>query len=84
MNKWETQYVIKKKIEEGKKLEGLNIVAILEAVETQREAQYKYLTVSISVNLHQSHHQEVETQREAQYKYLRILISLTPISSPCL
>ena len=60
------------------------MAAILEVVETQREAQYKYLTVSIFVHLHQSHHQEVETQREAQYKYLTILISPTPISSPCL
>ena len=38
MNKIKTKYVIKKKIE-GNKPEGLNISTILEAVETQREAQ---------------------------------------------
>ena len=41
MNKTKTQYVIKKKIEEGSKLEGLNIVSILEVVETQHKAQYQ-------------------------------------------
>ena len=46
----------RRKIEEGKKLEGTNIIAILEAAETQREAQYQYLIVSISIHQHQSHH----------------------------
>ena len=41
MNKRKTQYVSKKNIGE-KKPKGLNIAAILEAVETQCEAQYQY------------------------------------------
>ena len=34
----------------GNKPEGLKIAAILEAMETQCEAQYEYLTVSISIH----------------------------------
>ena len=41
----------------GNNPEGLNIDAILEEVETQREAQYQYLTISTFVHRHQSHHQ---------------------------
>ena len=41
MNKIQTQYVSMKKIG-GKKLEGLNIATILEAVETKCETQYQY------------------------------------------
>ena len=41
MNKRKTQYVSKKQLG-GKKPEGINIAAILEAVETEREAQYQY------------------------------------------